>query len=308
MQSSRGHGWVAAVGALALVAASCSGSPRDQAHAAGAPGAPITTVPVTIPPTIPVTTTTTPITSPDQVSAPASAADTVTVLTQDERGLRTGDASLARLLPLGWQQQLAYGALSAHPDWVDTVLAAVPPDIRPEVAANVEAEQQLASPTLGLPPTSLPDWTILTPPAPDVLIGFYQEAAAESGVPWEYFAAINFVESRTGRIHGNSTAGAQGPMQFEPGTWSEYGAGGDIDDPHDAILAAGRFFAANGGATDTDRALYAYNPSDFYVAAIKDYAGVMTADPRAFDGYYAWQVYVTTTSGTMLLPEGWHNP
>jgi len=47
------------------------------------------------------------------------------------------------------------------------------------------------------------------------------------------------------------------------------------------------------------------NPSDDYVAAIEAYAGVIAADPRAYDGYYAWQVYVTTTAGTRRLPEGW---
>ncbi len=129
-----------------------------------------------------------------------------------------------------------------------------------------------------------------------------------------------------GRIHGNSAVGAQGPMQFMPATWEEYGAGGDVSSDHDAILAAGRFLAAHGatkrgapdgaeatrrgapdgeGATDIARALFAYNPSDDYVAAVDDYAQVMIADPRAYDGYHVWQVYATTTAGTRRLPEGW---
>jgi membrane-bound lytic murein transglycosylase B len=111
-----------------------------------------------------------------------------------------------------------------------------------------------------------------------------------------------------GRIHGNSPVGAQGPMQFIASTWGAYGNGGDVNDDHDAILAAGRFLADHGGNADIDGALFAYNPSDAYVAAIKDYAGVIAADARAYDGYYAWQVYVTTTEGTRWLPEGWHNP
>jgi membrane-bound lytic murein transglycosylase B len=108
-----------------------------------------------------------------------------------------------------------------------------------------------------------------------------------------------------GRIHGNSSAGAQGPMQFIPSTWAAYGAGGDIDSDHDAILAAGRFLAATGGPSDMDRALFAYNHSQAYVAAVEAYARVMLADPRAYDGYYQWQVYYSTTSGVVRLPEGY---
>jgi hypothetical protein len=34
------------------------------------------------------------------------------------------------------------------------------------------------------------------------------------------------------------------------------------------------------------------------------YAKQMFADARAYLGYYNWQVYVETTSGEVLLPEG----
>jgi hypothetical protein len=259
----------------------------------------------TTPSTSPATTTTPPITSPDQLTAPKTAAETAAVLTRVERALRTDGTDLARRLPLGWEQQLAYGALSQHPDWFDAILAAVPEDLRAAVTANRDAALQLTSPDLGTPPASAPDWTILTPPSPSVLIGYYKEAEAQFGIKWQYLASIHFIETRMGRIHGNSTAGAQGPMQFIPSTWAAYGNGGDINDNHDAILAAGRYLAASGGTTNIDRALYSYNPSTHYVAAIKDYADVLFADARAYDGYYAWQVYVTTAAGTMRLPEGW---
>ena len=39
-------------------------------------------------------------------------------------------------------------------------------------------------------------------------------------------------------------------MQFMPATWKSYGRGGDIQDPRDAILAAGRFLAAAGAARE----------------------------------------------------------
>ena len=170
--------------------------------------------------------------------------------------------------------------------------------------ANIAAGTALGGLT-GTAPTGFPDWTIETPPSAATLRGYYDEAEKASGVSWAYLAAIHLVETRMGRIHGNSTAGAQGPMQFIQATWDRYGEGGDITDNHDAILAAGRYLSASNFATNIDRALFSYNNDDRYVAAIKDYAAVMLADPRAYDGYYQWQVFYATTDGTFLLPEGY---
>src|SRR5207237_567015 len=119
--------------------------------------------------------------------------------------------------------------------------------------------------------------------------------------------AINLIETSMGRIQGTSVAGALGPMQFMPATWASYGQGGNVDDPHDAILAAGRYLRAHGAPGDMARAVYAYNPSDLYVRAVTLYAGVMQADSRAFFGYYFWRVYVPTTKGDVLLPAGFSN-
>jgi hypothetical protein len=292
------------VGFTATLAACSGGSHSAQPVP---PRSPAHSVPV---PTTPITPTTKPaaVTSPDQLPAPTDAASTASELTRVERALRTDGADAATRLALGWAQQHAYGALSAHPEWADVVLAALPDDVKPIVLTNRDAAVRLSSPDLGAPPASLPDWTIRTPPPADVLIGYYREAESQSGIPWQYLAAVHFVETRMGRIHGNSAAGAQGPMQFIASTWAAYGNGGDVNNDHDAILAAGRFLADRGGRFDIDGALFAYNPSDAYVAAIKDYAGVIAADPRAYDGYYAWQVYVTTTAGTQRLPEGWQRP
>ena len=107
-------------------------------------------------------------------------------------------------------------------------------------------------------------------PAPaDVLLGYYHEAEAASGVGWNYLAAINLIETCFGRIAGVSSAGAQGPMQFLPSTFARYGDGGDIPSPHDSIMAAGRFLAANGFADDHDHAIFGYNHSSHYVSAVE---------------------------------------
>ena len=52
-------------------------------------------------------------------------------------------------------------------------------------------------------------------------------------------------------------------------------------------------------------ALLAYNDDQRYAKAVEDYAGVLLADPAAFDGYYQWPVVYETSTGTYVLPEGY---
>lgn len=249
------------------------------------------------------TTTTTLVPSPDLVVPPRSAEATAATLTRVERALRADDRDPGRLRVLGWEQQLAYRQLSNHADWVDPVVAALPADVAPWVRANLDASAALSR--LTPPQTELPDWTILTPPPPETLRGYYAEAEQHSGIPWAYLAAIHLLETRMGRIRGNSTAGAQGPMQFIPSSWAAHGAGGDVHDNRDAILAAGRYLRAAGGPADMATAIFAYNHDSGYVTAVESYARNLLADPRAYDGYYHWQVYYRTVDGAVLLPEGY---
>jgi membrane-bound lytic murein transglycosylase B len=138
---------------------------------------------------------------------------------------------------------------------------------------------------------------IAKPPAPRLLLRWYREAGRRFGVPWSALAAINFVESRFGTVRNDSTAGAQGPMQFLPATWRAYGLGGDVHDPHDAIIGAANFLRANGAARDLRTALYRYNHSPLYVDALVRYSRRIASDRHAFLAYYAWPVFVRTSKG-----------
>ena len=247
-------------------------------------------------------TTTTVVRGPEDVAVPDSPEKVAASLARVEPAVRAPTTAPADLPRLGWEQQHAYRALLLHPDWVPHVLARLPVDLHPIVTANERARRELAE--LAEPQPNLPDWQILTPLPVETLRGYYAEAEAASGIPWVYFASVHLVESNLGRIRGASTAGAQGPMQFTPPTWAEYGRG-DINDNRDAILAAARLLRAGGAPGDMDRALYRYNNSNLYVDAVQAYARLMLADERAFLGYYHWQVYYATTGGTFLLPESY---
>jgi hypothetical protein len=242
--------------------------------------------------------------SPSPTPAPHVVIDATYVageLGSVEDAIRMADTPGDEYASLGERQQHAYQLLAAHPDWVPSVLNAVSQTARSAIQDNLGAAQQIDS--LNGSRSSLPHWQIIAPPAPEALLGYYREAQQAYGVQWEYLAAINLIETNMGRIRGLSSAGAQGPMQFMPATWASYGRG-DVNNPHDAIQAAGRYLKAHGAPQNMSRAIYAYNPSNLYVRAVQLYAQQILANERAFLGYYSWQVYVQTTGGAVLLPEG----
>ena len=268
--------------------------------------------------TVPTTTTVAPTTStlgtttsssttlagvePPAVSTFADAEELGSTLLAAEAAIRSPDTPIDHLPGWAWAQQQAYRDLVVHPEWRDRVRALMPEELHPAFDANLLAGEQLRG--LTQPQQQLPPWRIVPPPPAEELRGHYQAAEAEFGVGWEYLAAIHLVETRMGRIRGSSPAGAQGPMQFLPGTWDAYGEG-DINDASDAIRAAARFLVAHGAPGDMHGALYAYNPSPRYVAAIEAYASVMRADPRAYLGYYHWRVYYRLEGEDVLLEEGY---
>lgn len=225
-------------------------------------------------------------------------------IAEAERAIRDPATPAEALARAGHTAQVAYRAIVANPGWLPLVQPHVPGDIQPAVAANVHAGWTLRS-MITKPKDTLPDWRIVAPEPVEQLITHYKAAEAEFGVPWQYLAAVNLVETRMGRIRGLSSAGAAGPMQFMPATWAEYGGGGDINSYQDAIRAAARHLKANGAPANMRTALWNYNHDYRYVDAVTLYAQQMQAQPRAIYGYYHWQVYYLTSSGDVLLPEGW---
>jgi hypothetical protein len=229
------------------------------------------------------------------------AADLVT----DEQALRDPSSSEAVLVGAARRQQAAYRVLGRHPEWDAIARPRIPQSLLYVYDRNIDARRQLDALIGSEPRDTLPAWRI-DPPAPaDELLGYYRKAESATGVGWNYLAAINLIETRFGRIVGMSSAGAQGPMQFLPSTFAEYGDGGDIHSPHDSIIAAGRHLAANGFADNHNHAIFRYNNSDLYVGAVNDYADVLATDPAVFAGYYRWDVYYHTTAGDVLLPIGY---
>jgi soluble lytic murein transglycosylase-like protein len=202
------------------------------------------------------------------------------------------------------QQQLGIRALARGPAGLRrAVLASLRPATAGETRAQLRAAALLTE--LTEPRVKFPPWRIVEPPPPDVLLGYYREAQRLTGVPWTYLAAIHLVETRMGRIRGPSTAGALGPMQFMPATWARYGAGGDINDPRDAVMAAARLLKDHGAPRDMAGALWHYNPSSRYVGAVTEYARTMQVSPAAYRGYWGWQVFCQLRRGAYLLPVGY---
>jgi membrane-bound lytic murein transglycosylase B len=283
---------------VAIAFAGCSDDTRDATTP--------TSAPTTTTGAVATTTTTAPrvVRTPADIEPPRSAAAAATRITQIERALRRASTPKNDIPRLGWEQDVIYQTLQRNEAWRERVLAAVPSGVARVVAANVGGNRSISS--LVEPPTTLPTaWRIVAPPRAEELLRYYREAEAASDIPWQYLAAINLVETRMGRIVGDSTAGAQGPMQFIPSSWEAFGEGGDVRDHRDAILAAGRYLDAAGGPENMSAAIFAYNHSRSYVDAVTRYASLMAENERAYLGYHQWQVRYRTVDALYLLPEGY---
>lgn len=151
---------------------------------------------------------------------------------------------------------------------------------------------------------------------PQQFIEHYQKAGAAYGIPWTLLAAIHRVETHFSSNLSESYAGAIGPTQFMPCTWTGwshptcsglgrgsidkntmldlnqikkyggYGVDGNSDgvaDPmniDDALHSTANYLAASGAKTDPRKAVFTYNHSQKYVADVmgffESYTGGVT--------------------------------
>jgi len=136
---------------------------------------------------------------------------------------------------------------------------------------------------------------------PSAYLETYLAAAATCpGLPWTVLAGIGQAETDQGRNDHVSSAGAEGPMQFEPATFAQYDQpvppGGanppNPYDPIDAIYAAARDLCANGarGGRDIPGAIYTYNHDQSYVTEVLAYAAAYEAPAATAVSYAVAQI------------------
>jgi Transglycosylase SLT domain len=238
---------------------------------------------------------------------PVLPANVAWVVDETDPAVLTAAFSATRGVSAALDHQRAIHAIVLNPELREPTLnGIVDPKRRAIVVTELDAALQLRA--LTKPQPNLPKWNLIAPASASELRSAYDKAQKETGIEWQFLAAVNFVETKMGRIRGTSTAGAQGPMQFLPSTWKIYGKGGDINSVTDSIAAAARFLKAKGGPANMSKALFRYNNSNKYVVAITTYAQNMKADPGLFTEYHAWNVIYRWAPGDVYLQEGYTGP
>jgi soluble lytic murein transglycosylase-like protein len=237
---------------------------------------------------------------PPNAALPSTPALVAKALTETHANL---DAAVARWTPksaaaphdailYALYDQRLYRLLAREPKLADATLPTLPGGLRVTARDLLAAHRELYRLTPPLPAHA----TIKVGPAAPAssLLAYYREGERRFHIPWSVLASVNFVESKFGKLRNASASGAQGPMQFMPATWAEYGLGGNVHDAHDAILGAAHYLRVSGAPRNMRRALHAYNPSPAYVDAVLRYARRM---PALFYELYNWQVFLKTPHG-----------
>ena len=240
---------------------------------------------------------------PPNTPLPQTAASVARTLTQTDADLReavsrwtqkSAPAPSDLVLTALYEQRL-YRLLAREPKLANATMPALGPRLRATTRDLLAAHRELYRLTPPLPSRAKIKVGTAAPAA--MLLSYYREAQRRFHVAWDVLASVNFVESKFGKLRNASASGAQGPMQFMPATWSQYGLGGNIHDPHDAIFGAANYLRASGAPRDMRRALHAYNPSPAYVDAVLRYARAMRTDRAMFYELYNWQVFLKTPRG-----------
>jgi len=158
-------------------------------------------------------------------------------------------------------------------------LISAPGVAMPALKREVRAALGDAGRVVSLREPQLPVDSSTSSTKPATYLQLFRESAARycPGMSWTVLAAIGQIESGDGANVGPSTAGAEGPMQFLPSTWQEWGITAfgepgppDVMDPYDAVPSAARLLCAAGAGTPAGlpRAILAYNHASWYVAEV----------------------------------------
>ncbi|WP_186526265.1 peptidoglycan DD-metalloendopeptidase family protein [Leekyejoonella antrihumi] len=121
---------------------------------------------------------------------------------------------------------------------------------------------------------------------PATIMDLYVAAGQKYGVPWPLLAGVGMEETGQGRNNHESSAGAQGLMQFLPATFARYSVDGngdgkiDIHNDADSVYSAAHAlseFGVKDGAAGVRTALFSYNHAIWYVNDVLYYAASYAA-------------------------------
>lgn len=223
-------------------------------------------------------------------------------LTIADAVLHCSGSSTTDIAAAGLRQEIALQNLAIDPTLRVTVLAKLAPRLRPFVSTQVDVTAEMWK--LTKPKTFLPAWRIVAArPLPELQV-IYEREGKRTGIGWQYLAAINFTETKFGRVRGASSTGALGPMQFMPRTWKAYGHG-DVENESNAIAAAADYLLDTGAPTNMRKALYAYNHLNAYVDLVETVARAMADDPSQLRAYYGYRALWRTPQGVLMLNDGY---